>query len=221
MPRLSTIDSILFGFANSSLVFTLIYAMTGLHDEFRLGFATEDGPVEWSTAAGLFLASMILFRNSARLLSKRGAVAAAITAFYGVVFFFGAGEEISWGHRLFNWEASEFFLQNNAQQETNLHNLVVGDVELVKTLFGSGLSIVILFYLLILPLLYTRIGAVKAIVDKIALPVADTRHMVLALVASIVMLVVPLKLKFEVYEFVFALTVLSIFIAPRNADVTT
>ena len=35
-------------------------------------------------------------------------------------FFF---EEISWGQHIFKWESSNFFLVNNNQGETNIHNI--------------------------------------------------------------------------------------------------
>lgn len=34
-----------------------------------------------------------------------------------------AGEEASWGQWLFQWQSPEWFIENNEQQETNLHNL--------------------------------------------------------------------------------------------------
>jgi hypothetical protein len=34
-----------------------------------------------------------------------------------------AGEEISWGQWIFNWETPDFIEQLNTQQETNLHNM--------------------------------------------------------------------------------------------------
>ena len=34
-----------------------------------------------------------------------------------------AGEELSWGQRIFQWSTPEFFKENNWQSETNLHNL--------------------------------------------------------------------------------------------------
>lgn len=40
-------------------------------------------------------------------------------------FFFIAGEEISWGQRIFNIATPESLAEANAQQETNLHNLVI------------------------------------------------------------------------------------------------
>ena len=219
--NLSHADVVLFGLAYASLIFTIAYYVIGLHEEFRTGFAIEDGPVEWGTAVCLLLSALVLLRNAGALWTRRGKAAALITGFYGLVFIFGAGEEISWGHRLFNWEASEFFLENNAQQETNLHNLVIGDVKLVKTVFGSGLSVVILLYLLVLPLLYTRVARLRRLADHLAIPVADTRHMILGLVATIVIMAVPLMTKWETYELVFSLLTLSIFLKPRNAGQVT
>ena len=217
---LSHADVVLFGLGYATLIFTVGYYVTGLHDEFRTGFAIEDGPVEWGTAVCLLLSSLVLLRN-ARVRRGRGALAVVMTLVYALAFFFAAGEEISWGYRLFDWEASEFFRENNAQGETNIHNLVVGDVKLVKTVFGGGLSLVILLYLLVLPLIYARVGAVARIADRLAIPVADTRHMILALAATLVIAAVQMMTKWESYEFVFSLLTVSIFLRPRNADKVT
>jgi hypothetical protein len=218
--NLSHADVVLFGLGYATLLFTVIYYVTGLHAEFRAGFAIEDGPVEWGTALCLLLSSLVLTRN-ALALRGRGALAVAMTALYALAFFFAAGEEISWGHRLLDREVPEFFLENNAQGETNIHNLVLGDVKLVKTVFGGGLSLVILLYLLVLPLVYARVGAVARLADRLAVPVADRRHMILALVATLVIVAVQMATKWESYEFVFSLLTVSIFLRPRNADTVT
>ena len=55
--------------------------------------------------------------------------------------FFGAGEEISWGQRIFHIESSKFFNENNSQKETNLHNMIVDGVKLNKLIFSNLLSI--------------------------------------------------------------------------------
>lgn len=214
--NLSHADVVLFGLGYATLIFTVAYYVTGLHAEFRAGFAIEDGPVEWGTALCLLLSSLVLLRN-ALALRGRGALAVAMTALYALAFFFAAGEEISWGHRLLDREVPEFFLENNAQGETNIHNLVLGDVKLVKTVFGGGLSLVILLYLLVLPLVYVRVGAVARLADRLAVPVADRRHMILALVATLVIFAVQMATKWESYEFVFSLLTVSIFLHPRNA----
>jgi len=218
--HLSHADVVLFGLGYATLIFTVAYYVTGLHEAFRMGFATEDGPVEWGTAICLLLSCLVLLRN-AWALRGRGGLAVAMTLLYALAFFFAAGEEISWGYRLFDLEASEFFRENNAQGETNIHNLVVGDVKLVKTVFGGGLSLVILLYLLVLPLVYARVGAVARLADRLAIPVADTRHMILALAATVVIAAVQMMTKWESYEFVFSLLTVSIFLLPRNAEKVT
>lgn len=216
--RLSPADTILFGIAIACLLFTLGYYLTGLQAEYRSGFAVEDGPVEWSTAICLFLASFVLLRNALRLAERAEATAAALTALYALVFFFGAGEEISWGQRLFGWEPGEFFRENNAQAETNIHNLVVGDVKLVNTLFGPILTLCVLLYLAGLPLLYTRSGFIRRVTDRLAVPVPAMRHTVLTLAASAIVVALPMIAKWESYELVFSVICVSIFLAPHNAD---
>jgi len=215
--RLSPADTILFGIAIACLLFTLGYYVTGLQVEYRSGFAVEDGPVEWSTAICLFLASLVLLRNVLRLVGRAEAAAAALTFLYALLFFFGAGEEISWGQRLFGWESGEFFRENNAQHETNIHNLVVGDVKLVNTLFGPILSLLVLLYLVGLPLFYTRSGTIRRVADRLAVPVPATRHTVLTLAATVIVLALPMMAKWESYELVFSVICVSIFLAPRNA----
>lgn len=39
---------------------------------------------------------------------------------FAMIYF--AGEEMSWGQWYFHWESPEWFIENNRQEETNLHN---------------------------------------------------------------------------------------------------
>ena len=61
-----------------------------------------------------------------------------MTMLLGLFFMFGAGEEISWGQRLFEIESSGFFDENNAQGEMNLHNLFVNDTKINKLEFSGS-----------------------------------------------------------------------------------
>lgn len=220
-PALSYADSLLFGAAYTVLMCTVIYQVAGMHLEFRNGFAAEDGPLEWGTVACFLLTALVLMR-SAMFLRRKNRIGAAIACgVYTLLFVFAAGEEISWGQRLFGWEAGDFFREKNAQQETNLHNLVLGDVALVKTVFGPVLTLAILLYLLVLPMIYERSHRVQRIVFRLSIPLADRRHMILALVATLVIAVVQLPMKWESYECVFSLLMLSIVLHPRNADQVT
>ncbi len=40
-----------------------------------------------------------------------------------LLFLFGAGEEISWGQRIFGWSTPAAYSKMNLQHETNIHNL--------------------------------------------------------------------------------------------------
>lgn len=194
-------------------------------DFFSLTYAREDGFVEYGTAIFLFVASMVLLSNARSLKSRGMGLAFGCTLFYALLFFFAAGEEISWGQRIFGWETGETFKEINKQEETNLHNLIVptpwGDFHLAKTLFGPILTTILLLYLVFLPLLYPRVGWIKRLADRFAVPVPGNRHAVLAVAASLVIAAIDVSRKWEVYELVFSLLATSIFLMPQNRDKTT
>jgi len=57
------------------------------------------------------------------------------------------GEEISWGQHFFKWVSPEFFLDNNNQGETNLHNMSNLLDQLPRTLVMLWCSLIpIIFY---------------------------------------------------------------------------
>jgi hypothetical protein len=217
----SQADFFLFGMILASLIFSIIYQIAGFDEAFSTAFAMEDGPVEWGTAIALFLSAVVLFRNFGALARQRNLAGAVFTLLYALLFVFGAGEEISWGQRVFNWESGEFFTERNFQQETNLHNLVVGEKQLTKTLFGPVLTLVLLLYLVVLPLLYPRLKWVRAFTNALRIPVPGLRHAAWALGASLVIAVLAMDRKWEVYEFVFGLLAISIFLAPQNNENVT
>lgn len=76
----------------------------------------EDRVVEWATVWLFLMAGAIgLLRSILQHRFFDGLVA--------LFCLFVAGEEFSWGQRLFGYYPAEFFLENNFQQEANLHNL--------------------------------------------------------------------------------------------------
>ena len=168
----------------------------------------------------LLVASLVLVQNAVSLKRRGLTLAFACTLFYALLFFFAGGEEVSWGQRIFGWESSEFFVQNNKQLETNFHNLMVGELHLAKTLFGSVLTTIILFYLVVLPPLYPRVGVIRTIADKFVIPVPGLRHTLFAVAASLVIAVMDQNRKWEVYELIFSLLMLSIFLWPQNREKT-
>ena len=103
----------------------------GLTDEnfFNSTYAQEDGVVEYGTAIMLFCISMLSLYRLFTIQKGKPITWKLGTLLFAIIFLFGAGEEISWGQRIFNIESSDFFMENNAQGETNLHNLVVGETK--------------------------------------------------------------------------------------------
>ena len=97
-----------------------LYIVLWLYDLTFFAWLTKEGGVlEYASAVLLLLAGCVFLRGAFTTKSrfqKEWAVA------FAAALIFMAGEEISWGQRIFgfNWEALENI---NSQNETNLHNL--------------------------------------------------------------------------------------------------
>lgn len=215
----ATIDRMLMALIAATLVASVVIALVN-PTYFHMVFAAEDRLVENGTALFLLIASGVLARNALSL-RKRGLwVATALTASYALLFFAASGEEISWGQRIFGWQSGDFFAQNNYQGETNLHNLMVGDMRLARAVFGGPLTVVILLYLVVFPLLYPRVRAVRALADRLAAPVPGMRHAGFAVLGSVIIGLLDVPRKWEVYELIFAIMATSTFLLPQNRDKT-
>ncbi len=156
------------------------------HEFFASTLTTEDGLIEWLTVVALAATSLVCLYRVITLHGKKPMLFLSMTFLLGLIFMFGAGEEISWGQRIFNTKSSEFFQQHNAQGETNLHNLVVGGKKINKIIFGIGLHLVLLIYLLALVPLYKRKTGLKQFMDRFAVPIAKP-YQVIAYLAVIVL----------------------------------
>ena len=85
------------------------------------GWTREDGPVEYAGFAAFLGASVLAFVAASRIRrAHRPAFAAAVL---GAVLVVAAGEEISWGQRLFGTETPAVLVDGNRQDELNLHNI--------------------------------------------------------------------------------------------------
>lgn len=95
------------------------------HAPTWLTIAQEDGPVEWAT----FVAFVMAAAWFVLVVRKRGTgwlftIACLLLAAFCLVV---AGEEISWGQRLFGFKPPDVFLERNFQQELNLHNVLMDE----------------------------------------------------------------------------------------------
>ncbi|MCF6279362.1 MAG: hypothetical protein L3J14_03345 [Flavobacteriaceae bacterium] len=183
---------------------------------FKSTYAREDGFVEYTTAAMLLYISILSFSRLFKLWSVKPALWKLGVLGFALIFLFGAGEEISWGQRIFDIESSAYFKENNAQQETNLHNMVVGETKINKLIFSQILTIVLVIYLIILPLLYRKFEGIKNLVDKFAVPLPRWNHTIAFLLATVLLSFIPSDKKWEVYELAFSIIFLLIFLNPFN-----
>ena len=67
---------------------------------------------------------------------------------FSFIAFIAGMEEISWGQQFFHFESSEFFLKENLQRETNLHNLMDA------TIFSGIIYFSIYTFFIFTPLFY-------------------------------------------------------------------
>lgn len=117
----------------------LIYSTMLLDGDTAAWLIEEKHPIELLGALGLLVASIasfVLWRGvrgdqawpRLRRLSLLG---------YGLLFFFGAGEELSWGQRIFGIETPASLSAVNEQEELNIHNLpLFNSVINTNTLFS-------------------------------------------------------------------------------------
>jgi hypothetical protein len=87
-------------------------------------FSSEEGFLEWVTVILLVPAAWFGARSALRVpdLTRRTFVRRSWFALTFVCVYF-AGEEISWGQKIFFWDTPEFIGALNDQNETNLHNI--------------------------------------------------------------------------------------------------
>ncbi len=195
-----------------ALGFIFFYTDKPQFDEY----VKEDGLVEWITVLGLLSGSIVCFRRFMKLFRQKSRWFLFITFFLALFLFFAAGEEISWGQRVIGIETPEYFQKNNAQQETNLHNLVVGGVKLNKLLFSIVLVSVMGIYLVVVPILYQRHKAGKQLIDRWGIPVPHWYQVIGFLIVFIATSLIPDGKRAELLECVGALLVFLMMLYPAN-----
>ncbi len=182
-------------------------------------YIDEDGTAEWLTVIALLACTVISLARFVRLRKIKPKLFLAFLLLAAFVFFFGAGEELSWGQRIFNLESGEFFVKHNTQQELNLHNLVFGGVRINKLVFSLVLSVCVIFYLFILPVLYRKQDKIRALANRLAVPVARLRHVLAYLVLFLAIVVIGDSRKWELLEMGGGLLFAAIVLNPVNIDI--
>ena len=178
----------------------------------------EDGIFEYLTAILLLITSVLLFIKVIKLKNQKKVVWIVFNLFMVLGLFFGFGEEISWGQRIFSVDSGEFFKSNNLQGETNIHNLKLNGVKFNKWIFSYGLSLVFGLYFLVLPFVYKSQDWIKNLIDKFGIPVPRVKQSIMFLVGSILIFTIPSAKKWEIWECLFGLSFLMIILDPFNTE---
>lgn len=109
---------------------TLGYPVLTLGNKVIAAMLPEDHYFENVGSLALFITSLLFFYGfwvARKSLDKSWASLVKKLVYVGLalLFFFGAGEEISWGQRILGIQTPEALTQINKQDELNVHNLTV------------------------------------------------------------------------------------------------
>jgi len=191
-----------------------IYLGYVLGQERFLGYVKEDGFVENLTALFLFLCSMVSLYRVFEYRKMKKPLWVFTVAVLAVLFFFAAGEEISWGQRIFGIQSSEFFMEHNKQAETNFHNLIVNGKNLNKLIFAAPMFIVLIIYFGFFRLMAAKIAWFRKLVSHFRVPLPKIQHMLVILIATLMVLSINLVKESELHELSFAMIFFLIFLNP-------
>jgi len=150
----------LFLYASSFLTVMISAHLTG-YESLLESMTGESGFFEWISVIillAIFVYGITFCKKHYAQLSK---LMLFLIAGFAILAFLGAMEEISWGQQLFHFESSEYFVQNNYQQETNLHNFI--PAELFSSIIYSSIYGLFVF----IPLLVTLLRPYITILSKL------------------------------------------------------
>lgn len=199
------------------LAASVVTASTYFYAEgFYHKMVAEDSPFEYATAFVLLAISMLFLVRLIKIGKTQNRYWMALNILVVVGAFFGFGEELSWGQRIFSIESGEFFLEQNRQAETNLHNLEVNGVSINKLIFSQLMVLVFGFYFVFSQLLYKRLAFFKRLVDLFGVQIPRLKHTLLMLACTGFVLLVPDLRIWELWEVIFVTLLLLVFIEPLN-----
>lgn len=186
---------------------------------FENVYVREDGFIENLTLFPLLAAAFVSGVYIVTLSKQKSRTFSFVMISIFTFSIFVAGEEISWGQRLFNIQSSDFFNQYNAQRETNLHNLVVGDKKINKIVFSQLLTAVVACYLILLPMLYRKNNRLKAVVDAIGIPVPRRYQIWACMLLFISIILIPTGKNAEILEVGIVHLFFLILLYPQNKPI--
>ena len=199
-----------------SLAVGLYYVFVLGPDRFKDEYVVEDGLVEYGTAVFLLAISLYSLFKFIKHRKQHALLWSVGTLGFFLLFFFGAGEEISWGQRLIGFETPDSLKEINRQDEVTLHNIRVGDLDINKLIFSQLLTAILIIYFVFYPFLYRKVEWINKLTNKLGVPVPQWHHTAIFLIATLLALVIPSDKKWELHEFAFAAVFFMIFLFPFN-----
>ena len=200
------------------ILITLSSLIYFFNPDYYKSLVKEDGLIENISAISLLLLAIMLLYRIFRRKKSKGAIWIIFNIILAIVIFFGFGEEISWGQRIFDLQPNKFFLENNLQEETNLHNLKINGLKVNIIVFTYIFGLIFSFYLFIATFLYKKSTSFKSIINAIGLPLPKVRHAIYFILATLIILAIPNSRIWEVWESFNVLLVFLIFIEPYNSS---
>ncbi len=188
------------------LVLCLIPIIFLFDEELYLLIISEDGVIEYLTASFLLFASIKLFFLFLKIYKKYSVFNFGLLS-YSLVLFFGFGEEISWGQRIFGIQSPSFFSKNNFQGEINIHNMMVMGVDLNRWIFTYVLVLIFTFYFLITPIMYYKNKFPKTIVNRFSFLIPNYLYSSIFLITTLIINLNLAEKVSEVWECSFAVTI--------------
>ena len=168
--KLTGLEITTYGFVLVIVVVGIILSLVN-REFLESKYIAEDGLIEWLTVIGFATGGVMCFRRAYILRRVRPIGFIVLTILLGCAFIFIAGEEISWGQRIFSFNTPEWMKERNAQEEANLHNLKIGEVKLNKLLFSQLAAVVMVVYFAVLMPFYGSKPALARLVDRLAIPI--------------------------------------------------
>ena len=173
---------------SAAFMLTYIYRF-----DIALAISREDGVIEWATTL-LYLIATVVFLVAARRFGFRNVWLLGL----GLMCFFVAGEEISWGQRVIGVDTPEAIGSRNVQDELNLHNIegVHQNIRMV----GAGIVSLLFF---VIPITDAVMPSLRRLYTRWRVPIFPAWFILTPLIALLFMVVPRLGggLVFELDEF--------------------
>ncbi|NQU86348.1 MAG: hypothetical protein HQ541_11355 [Mariniphaga sp.] len=178
----------------------------------------EDAIFENMTILVLIACLVICINNSRKLIARKNHTGSLVYILLSLGLFFVIGEELSWGQRIFNINSGSYFLENNTQSETNLHNLQIGNTRINTLIFTQLGTIVLAVYFLFSRLLCKKIKWFENIRKRFSIPLPKLHHTIFFYFAFLMVYIFDYKRNDEVFELILPCIFMLIFLYPYKPE---